>query len=227
MSIKCILIDDEPFALEILADDLQSFDDIEVLETFTNPHEALDYLTVNTVDLIFSDIQMPEMLGTDLLRKLEKPPLFIFTTAYHQYAVEGFELNAIDYLMKPIRRERLALSLEKVRSQMKLMAGGGEEKEKPSVTISVEYKKVKLLHEEILYIEGLKDYVKIYLLNRVHPVLTRSNLKGMIIKINSSKFLRIHNSFVINKDHIQAQNKSTVRINNQDLPIGNSYASAL
>ncbi|MFT5885777.1 MAG: DNA-binding LytR/AlgR family response regulator [Arcticibacterium sp.] len=227
MNITCILIDDEPFALEILEDDLLEFKDVEVLEKFTNPQLALDYLRANKVDLIFSDIQMPEMLGTDLLRNLDKPPLFIFTTAYQQYALEGFELNAIDYLMKPIRKERLATTLNKVRNQLELTARGNKSSAEESITITVEYKKVNLLLDEILYIEGLKDYVKIHLKNRIHPVLTRSNLKGMEGKLPHNIFVRIHNSFLVNKSQITGFNKSTVSIDKLELPIGKSYADSL
>lgn len=227
MVIKCILIDDEPFALEILEDDLSGFDDIEVLEKFTNPQNALEFLKRNEVDLIFSDIQMPEMLGTDLLRELDNPPLFIFTTAYQQYAIEGFELNAIDYLMKPIRRERLEASLKKVRNQLELMGKSEESETDESIIITVEYKKVKLQLNEILYVEGLKDYVKIHLKNRVHPVLTRSNLKGMEKRLPSTHFERIHNSFLVNKSQVVRYNKSSVFLEETELPVGKTYADSL
>jgi DNA-binding LytR/AlgR family response regulator len=227
MNIQCILIDDEPFALEILKDDLLAFKDIDILEKFTNPQVALDFLKENPVDLIFSDIQMPEMLGTDLLRNLEKPPLFIFTTAYQQYALEGFELNAIDYLMKPIRKERLSSALDKVRNQLELINRVGQDSLEESITITVEYKKVKLLLDEIRYIEGLKDYVKIHLKNRVRPVLTRSNLKGITSKLPDTTFVRIHNSYLVNKSQITSYNKSIVTIDETELPIGKSYADSL
>jgi DNA-binding LytR/AlgR family response regulator len=227
MSISCILIDDEPFALEILEDDLLAFKDIKVLDKFTNPKLALEFLEKNKVELIFSDIQMPEMLGTDLLRNLKNPSLFIFTTAYQQYALEGFELNAIDYLLKPIRKERLSAALDKVRNQLQLMNRAEDIEADESIIITVEYKKVKLLLDEILYVEGLKDYVKIYLKNRVYPVLTRSNLKGMASKLPENLFIRIHNSYLINKKQITSFNKSTVFINQTELPIGKSYLGSL
>jgi DNA-binding LytR/AlgR family response regulator len=227
MNITCILIDDEPFALEILEDDLLAFEDVEVLAKFTNPQLALDFLNETQVDLIFSDIQMPEMLGTDLLRQLQNPSLFIFTTAYQQYALEGFELNAIDYLLKPIRKERLSVALDKVRNQLQLMKRIENVSAEESITITVEYKKVKLLLDEIRYIEGLKDYVKIYLKNRIHPVLTRSNLKGIAAKLPDNIFTRIHNSYLVNKSQITGFNKSVVNIDQMELPIGKSYAESL
>lgn len=115
MKIKCILIDDEPFALNILEDDLLSFDNIEILQKFNAPNDVSDFLKDQPVDLIFLDIQMPEKLGTEFIRELPAPPLFIFTTAYHEYAVEGFELNAVDYLLKPISKGRLTTAIRKWR----------------------------------------------------------------------------------------------------------------
>ncbi|MCR9066571.1 MAG: LytTR family DNA-binding domain-containing protein [Cytophagales bacterium] len=227
MKIKCILIDDEPFALDILEDDLLSFEDVEVIDKFTNPILALEFLSKKEIDLIFCDIQMPEMLGTDLLRGLGKPPLFIFTTAYQQYAIEGFELSAIDYLLKPIRKERLALALEKVRGLRALLQKNSNSKEEETISINVEYKKVKLLLDEILYIEGLKDYVKIHLKNRAYPLLTRSNLKGMEKRLPQEIFIRIHNSYLINKSQVTAYNKSSVTIDEVDLPVGKTYAEHL
>ncbi len=227
MKIKCILIDDEPFALDILEDDLLYFEDVEVIDKFTNPILALEFLSKKEIDLIFCDIQMPEMLGTDLLRGLGKPPLFIFTTAYQQYAIEGFELSAIDYLLKPIRKERLALALEKVRGLRALLQKNSNSKEEETISINVEYKKVKLLLDEILYIEGLKDYVKIHLKNRAYPLLTRSNLKGMEKRLPQEIFIRIHNSYLINKSQVTAYNKSSVTIDEVDLPVGKTYAEHL
>lgn len=223
MKIKCILIDDEPFALNILEDDLLDFSNVEVLEKFNSPVDVPDFLKKHDVNLIFSDIQMPEMLGTQFIRNLENPPLVIFTTAYHQYALEGFELNAIDYLMKPIRKERLAAALKKVEDQLYFREKLKVEAEENYILINVEYQKVKLLFEEIIYIEGLKDYVKIYLENRVHPVLTRSNLRGMETKLPEKLFARIHNSFIINKQKITSFQQSKVFLSKIELPVGKTY----
>ncbi|UZJ63870.1 response regulator [Sphingobacterium sp. KU25419] len=175
MKIKCILIDDEPFALNILEDDLLSFDNLEIVQKFNAPNDVSDFLKDQPVDLIFLDIQMPEKLGTEFIRELTDPPLFIFTTAYHEYAVEGFELNAVDYLLKPISKGRLTTAIRKVEEIML-------RRDKPKIdhiVVNVEYKKTKIFLHEISYIEGLKDYVKIYLVNRAMPLLTRSNLRGM------------------------------------------------
>lgn len=227
MNIKCILIDDEPFALNILEDDLLDFENVEVLEKFNSPIDVPDFLQKQHVDLIFSDIQIPEMLGTQFVRNLKNPPLVIFTTAFHQYAVEGFELNAVDYLMKPIRKERLASALKKVEDQLTLREKLKEDTEENYIVINVEYQKVKLLFEEIVYIEGLKDYVKIYLLNRAYPLLTRSNLRGMETKLPEKYFVRIHNSFIINKQKILAFHQTKVTLSTIELPVGKMYADKI
>jgi DNA-binding LytR/AlgR family response regulator len=227
MKIKCILVDDEPFALDILEDDLLSFEQIEILAKFSGGQEAIEYLQNHEVDLMFSDIQMPGLLGTQMVRSLENPPLVIFTTAFHQFAVEGFELNAVDYLMKPIRKERLAEALKKVENQLGLKQKAQADPSNNYIILNVEYKKVKLLFDEILYIEGLKDYVKIYLENRVHPLLTRSNLRGMGNKLPEEFFLRIHNSFMVNKSKITGFNQSKLDVGKTELPIGKTFVAKI
>lgn len=223
MKIKCILIDDEPFALDILEDDLKAFESVEVLEKFLSAEDVAKFLNENQVDLMFSDIQMPGLLGTQMVRNLENPPLVIFTTAYHQFAVEGFELSAVDYLMKPIRKERLKEALQKVEYILQLRQKNIENTSKNFILLNIEYKKVKIFLDEILYVEGLKDYVKIYLENRVHPLLTRSNLRGMEQKLSQDNFLRIHNSFIVNKTKMGGFNQSKLMIGKTELPVGKTY----
>ncbi|CDS93339.1 LytR/AlgR family response regulator transcription factor [Sphingobacterium faecium] len=221
MKIKCILIDDEPFALNILEDDLLSFDNIEILQKFNAPNDVSDFLKDQPVDLIFLDIQMPEKLGTEFIRELPAPPLFIFTTAYHDYAVEGFELNAVDYLLKPISKGRLTTAIRKVEEIML-------RRDKPKIdhiVVNVEYKKTKIFLHEISYIEGLKDYVKIYLVSRSNPLLTRSNLRGMEKILPETDFLRIHNSFIINKSRIEHVTQTKLTLPEIALPIGKKYIS--
>jgi DNA-binding LytR/AlgR family response regulator len=227
MKINCIIIDDEPFAANILEDDLLDFPTICLLEKFNSPLDVPIFFQKNQVDLIFSDIQMPEMLGTQFIRNLANPPLVIFTTAYHQYALEGFELNAVDYLMKPIRKERLAAAIKKVENLLLLKLENSSKNEKNYITINIEYQKVKLYHDEIIYIEGLKDYVKIYLENRIHPLMTRSNLRGMEGKLPEKHFTRIHNSFIVNTKKISGFQHTKVLLAKIELPIGKAYLDNL
>ncbi|WP_343561886.1 LytTR family DNA-binding domain-containing protein [Sphingobacterium sp.] len=221
MKIRCILIDDEPFALNLLEDDLLSFDQIEILKKFHAPVDVADYLKNHSVDLIFLDIQMPEQLGTQFVRDLAEPPLIIFTTAYHQYAVEGFELNAVDYLLKPISKERLKAAIRKVEDIITLRKR--QVIEKDHIMVHVEYKKTKIFLNEISYIEGLKDYVKIYLVDRPAPLLTRSNLRGMEKLLPPGDFIRIHNSFIVNKNRIEHCTLAKLTLPEVALPIGKKY----
>ncbi|WP_312363620.1 LytTR family DNA-binding domain-containing protein [Sphingobacterium sp.] len=221
MKIKCILIDDEPFALNILEDDLLNFEQIEVVHKFNATAEAEEYLKNHAIDLIFLDIEMPDQLGTQFIRELATRPLVIFTTAYHQYAVEGFELNAIDYLLKSISKERLAAAVRKVEEGMLLRAK--QLPEQDHIIVNVEYKKTKIFLHEISYIEGLKDYVKIYLVDRESPLLTRSNLRGMEKILPTTDFLRVHNSFIVNKNRIEQAAQSKLTLPETALPIGKKY----
>lgn len=224
MVIRCILIDDEPFALNLLEDDLSMFPNVEVLAKFNSTLPVREYLRAHDVDLIFTDIQMPEILGTQFIRSLENIPLVIFTTAYHQYAVEGFELNVVDYLTKPIRRERLGIALDKVSARLEIA--------KPNqasdyFTINVEYQKVKILVDDVSHVEGLKDYVKIHLVSRAQPLLTRMNLRGMAEVLANFSFLRIHNSYIVNTTKISAIHSSKLFLGAVSLPIGKKYAEAI
>ncbi len=227
MKITCILIDDEPFALNILEDDLLAFPDVEVLATFSSPVDVPQYLEKQPVDLIFSDIHMPELLGTRFIRDLKNAPLVIFTTAFHEYAVEGFELNAVDYLLKPIRKERLAAALKKVDDQLRLRKVQRSDEQANYMVVNVEYQKIKLLFEEIIYIEGWKDYVKIHLRNRARPLLTRSNLGGMEKKLPVNRFVRIHNSFIVNSSQIKNIQPGKLLIGTETLPVGKKYLNKL
>lgn len=227
MVIRCILIDDEPFALNLLEDDLSMFPNVEVLAKFTSTLPVREYLRAHEVDLIFTDIQMPEILGTQFIRSLETIPLVIFTTAYHQYAVEGFELNVVDYLTKPIRRERLGIALEKVSARLEIAKNALQNQVSDYFTINVEYQKVKILVDDVSYVEGLKDYVKIHLLSRAQPLLTRMNLRGMEEVLSKYAFVRIHNSFIVNTSKVSAIHNSKLYIGETCLPIGKKYAESI
>lgn len=227
MVIKCILIDDEPFALNLLEDDLSMFPNVEVLAKFTSTLPVREYLRTHNVDLIFTDIQMPEILGTQFIRSLENIPLVIFTTAYHQYAVEGFELNVVDYLTKPIRKERLGIALNKVSARLQLEKNTHQTSKSNYFTINVEYQKVKIWVDDVSYIEGLKDYVKIHMVNRVQPLLTRMNLRGMEEVLSGFAFIRIHNSFIVNTTKISAIHTSKLFLGEVSLPIGKKYTESI
>lgn len=226
MKLRCIAIDDEPFGLNILADDLQKIPFLEVLGTFTNPFGALELINQGKVDLMFLDIQMPTLLGTQFLRTLSNPPIVIFTTAYDQYALEGYELNVVDYLMKPIKFERLFKACNKVYEVF-------QQKYKTALDIPPdtfffvysEYKKIKIYHNDIHYIEGLKDYVKIYLESQpTQPILTRMNMKAIEAKLGNVQFGRVHQSFIVPFNRITSFHKTKLTLGNLEIPIGGRYA---
>ena len=228
MKLRCIAIDDEPFGLNILADDLQKIPFLEVAGTFTNPFGALELINQGKVDLMFLDIQMPTLLGTQFLRTLPNPPMVIFTTAYDQYALEGYELNVVDYLMKPIKFERLFKACNKVYEVF-------QQKHKtvfdiPTETfffVYSEYKEIKIYHNDIRYIEGLKDYVKIYLESQpAQPILTRMNMKAIEAKLDNAQFCRVHQSFIVPFNKITSFHKTKLLLGNLEIPVGGRYAEA-
>lgn len=224
--IRCIAIDDEPYALQIIADDIQKIPFLELLNVFSNALEAEQFLSKHTVDLIFLDIQMPTLTGTQFLRRLESTPMVIFTTAYEQYALEGYELNITDYLLKPVPFERFLkaanrafeLHLLKVKEELPVLP-----EERLFFFIHSEYKQIKLFYDDILYIEGLKDYVKIFIRDTSKPVLTRMNLKTIENKLVANQFCRVHQSYIVSLDKIISFQKTKLLVNKQEIPIGRRF----
>lgn len=219
--IKCIAIDDEPFALEILAEDIGKVPFLELKGKYSSPVLAKDNL--DDIDLIFLDIQMPSISGIHFFRNLENPPMVIFTTAFHQYAIDGFDLKVIDYLLKPIPFGRFLQAVAHAKELFELRLQR-QKKEKHFLIVYAEYKQIKIFSEEIVYIEGLKDYVKVYLLNQPKPVLTRLNLKGILEKLPQNQFCRVHNSFIVAMAQIQSFQKNFIFLQNgQEIPIGAKF----
>lgn len=222
--LRCIAIDDEPLALEILAEDISKIDFLDLKQTFLSAIDAQEYLKESSIDLIFSDIRMPTLSGIQFLRNLSSPPMLIFTTAYEQFAIEGFELKVIDYLLKPFSYERLKKASERALELFLLKKGKEESRERKHFFIYVEYKKVKIYEDEILYIEGLKDYVKIFLKEQPKPILTRLYLKKIELKLSESKFCRVHQSYIVALSKISSTQKNSVIIGKIEINIGEIYA---
>jgi DNA-binding LytR/AlgR family response regulator len=219
---NCIAIDDEPFALKIIAGDIAKVPFLELKGTFSSPGDALSLLKKEPVDLLFLDIQMPAITGTQFLRTLKEPPMVIFTTAYEQYALEGFELNVIDYLMKPIPFDRFLKAANKAHELFNLKSNPNGN---PGFFfVHSEYREIKIFYDDIQYVEGLKDYVKIFLAKERHPILTRLNLKAIEGKLPSTEFMRIHNSFIVPLKKIKSFQKSQVFIGETPIPIGEKFA---
>ena len=215
--IKAIAIDDEPPALKVVESFCKRIDFIDLQKTFTKPNEALEYLQKNPVDLLFLDIQMPSLSGIDLC-KFVKNTMVIFATAYSEFAVEGFNLNAVDYLLKPYTFERFLQAVEKVKREQKMLAEDGE----GHIFIRADYSLLKIGVAEILYIEGLDDYVKIHLTSR-KPVVARITMKSMIEMLPERDFIRVHRSFIVPLKRITGIRSKLILLPENEIPIGSSY----
>ncbi|WP_250254267.1 response regulator transcription factor [Chryseobacterium sp. Marseille-Q3244] len=220
MKHRCIIVDDEPFARELIASHLANFENFEVIDSFENALKAYSFLEHHSVDLIFLDIEMPLMKGNDFLKKLKNPPKVILTTAYREYAVEGYELNVIDYLLKPITFDRFFVSIEKFK-QFQTPRKESFPVSENHIFITSGSKNIKIIFDEILYIESLKDYITIHLENgKSHHV--KQNI-SVFEKLLNSEFIRVHRSFIIQTKKITAYTKNEIEINSVEIPIGISY----
>jgi len=230
MKLRCLLIDDEPPALKVLAKYISSIDDLEIVGQCGNAIEALGVLRQKTVDVIFLDIKMPRIIGTEFFKNLSHPPKVIFVTAYREYAVDGFELDAVDYLVKPVSFERFFKAITKLNRLM-----GGE----TSVMITNDtldpgafiYLKVdrdmkKVFVNDIIYIESWKDYVKIFL-SGGKSLLAKHSISAMENLLSDHKFVRVHRSFMVSLDKISGYNGLSVQLSEQEIPIGRLYKQAV
>jgi len=227
---KCVIIDDEPLAVELLQDFVKKIDSLELISSFNNAIDAVSFINQNNVDLVFLDIQMPHFSGIDFLNTIEKKPLVIFTTAYSDYAVEGFNLGAVDYLVKPIPFHRFLKAV--VRAQQVLQPAitnqaiaentNVPEIEQDFMFVRAEYENVKLNFADILFIEGLKDYVKIYTTDNKF-ILTLISLIKLENLLSTKGFARIHRSYIINIKHVKSIQKNKVLISDKRIPISESY----
>ena len=221
---RCIIIEDEPLAAEILQDYIAELSQLQLLGTFPDAIFGLDFLRQNEVDLIFLDLHLPKLKGFDFLKTLKNPPKVIVTTAYHQYAVESYELEVVDYLLKPIEFSRLLQAVNKLDSKTLKQEKAVEETQtaKPKhVFFNVNKKKVKVDLDDISYIESLKEYVKIYLSNST--IITKFQIGEIEKMLEDIELIRIHRSYLVAKSKITAYSSTTVEINGIELPIGRSY----
>jgi len=220
------LVDDEPPALEVLKSYVREMAHLELVGTCGNALEAFGVLQKQPVDLLFLDIKMPKMLGTDFLRSLRHPPRVIFTTAYREYAYEGFELDAVDYLHKPVSLERFLKAVAKASRPDSPMPGPPEPVAPANpdafLYFRIDRKMVKVVLNTVLYIEGLKNYVKIHTAAGP-PLVVKQTVNGMEEKLSESNFLRIHRSFIVALDKIRTYSSRHIEVANQELPIGRLF----
>jgi DNA-binding LytR/AlgR family response regulator len=223
-------VDDEPPALNVLQKHIESVPALSLAATCNHALEALNKLRAQPIDLLFLDIQMPKLLGTDFIRTLKNPPKVIFTTAYRKFAVEGFELNAVDYLLKPISFERFLKAVSKV-MDISLPAVSGEissDHSEYSNQIAAKYlffrvdrKMVKVTLDEILYVESLKDYIKI--VSSDNTFITKQSISSLEEMLPKSEFIRIHRSFIVARRKIASYNSEIIVVNKKELPISRMY----
>ncbi|QKX06609.1 response regulator transcription factor [Aquimarina sp. TRL1] len=231
---KCVIIDDEPLAIDVIESYLEQIGGVQIVAKCTNPLEAITILNKQQVDLVFLDIEMPNLTGIDLVKTIENIPAFIFTTAYPQYALDGFNLNAVDYLVKPIPFQRFLKAISRAKEKYELhqkaisdttivQSVQAEEGYTNFIFVKSEYENIKINVDDIQYIQGLKDYIKIYIKGTDKPILTLLSFKEILHKLPDHKFIRIHRSYIVNIDKIKALQKTKVLVDTIRIPIGETY----
>lgn len=225
MQLRCVIIDDEPLAVEVMSGFVKKIPNVEVLATFNDALLATNFVKENKIDFLLLDIEMPKLSGLDFLRNLVNPPFVIITSANKNYALEGFELNVVDYILKPIVFSRLVRAVNKVadviatqqpkveRTPLKALEG--------CVLIKENKKMVRVKFNDILYLESVRDYVKVFTTNRT--VITKQNLSYFEKMLNPNEFIRVHRSFIVSINHITAFSSSSVEVGEIDIPLGRLY----
>ena len=226
--LRCIAIDDEELALELLVDNIQKVPYLELVAACSNPLEAMKVLQQQQVDLIFLDIQMPGLTGLQFIQSTAKNYMFILITAYEKYALEGYNLDVVDYLVKPVGLDRFIKACNKANELFQLRSQPrGAETTNDYFFVNVEYSLVKVQKSDITFIEGLKDYVKIHLRSDVKPIITRMSIKSVEEQLNPAFFIRIHKSYIVSLAAISSVRKNSVFIGAMELPLGESYRDNL
>ncbi|MGN6180070.1 MAG: LytR/AlgR family response regulator transcription factor [Mucilaginibacter sp.] len=221
--LTCIAIDDEPLALGLISEYISRLPALKLLKTFEDAVSGSEYVQHNAVDLLFLDINMPDISGLELARSLENRPMIIFTTAYKKFAFEGFELEATDYLLKPIDFERFKKAVDKAIDFNAYRSSALKQQQQESLYVYSEYRMIKIDVQKIIYIESMEDYIKIYLTDQPKPVLTLMPLKKALEKLPQNNFMRIHRSYVVALSHIKSIHNKKVQLENVELPVGSSY----
>lgn len=223
--IKCIVIDDEPWALALLEDYVRKTPFLELCYSTTNPIDAINFLQENRIDLVFSDIQMKELTGIQLMKITGEKCRYILTTAYSEYALEGYEHNVLDYLLKPIVYERFLKAATKAKDHFTnaLAAKGPETKQKDFIFVKTDNRLVRLLLEEILFIEGLRDYISVQ--TKTEKLIVLENLKNLEEQLPRDQFIRVHKSFIVAMNKIEVIERNRIFIRDFAIPIGDTYKS--
>ncbi len=228
--IRCLAIDDEPLALELLEDNISKVPFLQLIAACDNAMEAMKVMQQEPIDLLFLDIQMPGLTGLQFIQSMPVPPMIILITAYEKYALEGYNLDVTDYLVKPVSLDRFVKACNKA----KLLFDLRTQQKSAGITVipgyffvNVDYSLVKITVSDIIYIEGLKDYIRIHLKSTQRPIVTRMPMKTIEEQLPASDFIRIHKSYIVSVSFITAIRKSSVFIDNLELPVSDSYRDAV
>lgn len=226
MKLRCLLVDDEPPALKVLESHISNSNGLEITGICKNAVEAMDVLQEKTIDLIFLDIKMPKLLGTDFLKSLSNPPKVIFVTAYRDYAVEGYELDAIDYLVKPVSFERFLKAVARVKKILgyEVTVQPDEYKNNPDafVYLKVDKNMQKVIVNEILYVESWKDYVKLFL-DTGKSFMVKQSISSLENLLSGHNFIRVHRSYMVSINKITGYNNLVLKLRDKEIPIGRLY----
>lgn len=225
MTLNCWIVDDEPLALNLLESYVTRTPFLKLTGKYSSAVAAMKNLGNETIDVMFLDIQMPEVNGMEFSQIIGSNTRIIFTTAFSEYAVDSYKVSAIDYLLKPISYADFLTAAKKTLNWYEMVhkAAKVEEKAETGIFVKSEYRLVQLLFNDILYVEGLKDYIKIYLSSEPKPVLTLMSMKNMEDSLPSDRFARVHRSFIVQKSRIESINKNRLVINGREIPIGETY----
>ncbi len=226
MKLRCLLVDDEPPAIKVLESHISNSNGLEIAGICKNAVEAMDFLQEKAIDLIFLDIKMPKLLGTDFLKSLSNPPKIIFVTAYRDYAVEGYELDAIDYLVKPVSFERFLKAVARVKKLLgyEVTVQAEEYKNNPEafVYLKVDKNMQKVIVNEILYVESWKDYVKLYL-DTGKNFMVKQSISSMENLLSGHNFIRAHRSYMVSLNKVSGYNNLMLKLKDKEIPIGRLY----
>ena len=230
--IRCAVVDDEPLALGLMASYVKKTPFLELVGSYSSAVQAMQEMHDNPVDLIFLDIQMPELNGLDYSRMISPQTRVVFTTAFNQYALDGYKVNALDYLLKPISYPDFLLAANKAQAWFRLVEQSQQSEkkenqdEKLSIFVKSDYKLIRIELKNILYVEGLKDYVKIYEDNTGRPVISLMSMKAMEEMLPADRFMRVHRSYIVQKEKIRIIEHNRIVFGNTYIPIGDSYKQA-
>jgi two-component system, LytTR family, response regulator LytT len=230
MPLNCIAIDDEPLALGLVCAFIEKTPFLNLVGRYSSGVEALEAIQSQEINLIFLDIQMPDLTGIELARIIDKGPKIIFTTAFNQFALDGFKVDALDYLLKPFNYEEFLRAAQKAKTYFDLVEQARTTQPKNNIAVEetclflkVEYQLVRVPFDDVLYIEGLKDYVKVHLKSTKKPLLSLTSLKALEEKLPSHKFMRVHRSFIVSLDKINAVTKNSIQIETVTIPVSEQH----